>query len=55
VDLSILYHFPPKVIWLKLGNTSTKNIATELVKRKSVIAEFIVNQKEGVLKIDSGF
>ena len=55
VDLSILYHFPPKVIWLKLGNTSTKYIATELVKRKSVIAEFIVNQEEGVLKIDSGF
>jgi predicted nuclease of predicted toxin-antitoxin system len=55
VDLSILFHFPPKVIWLKLGNTSTKNIASELIKRKSVIEEFIVNQDEGVLKIDSGF
>lgn len=53
VDLSILYRFPPKVIWLKLGNTSTKNIASELVTRKTVIEEFILNQEEGVLKIDS--
>lgn len=55
VDFSTLYDFPPKVIWLKFGNNSTKNITSELIKRKSVIEEFIENQDEGVLKIDSGF
>ncbi len=55
VDLSILLKSPPKVFWLRLGNSSTKFIAQTLLSRKNEILDFLSNEQEGILKIDSGF
>lgn len=55
VDLSILLKSPPKVLWLRLGNTSTKSIAQTLLSRKSEILDFLSHEQEGILKLESGF
>jgi len=33
-DLSLLFGFPPKVIWLRFGNSSTSKIAAVLTQKK---------------------
>ncbi len=37
---SFLYGFPPKVIWLRMGNCSTVNIEAALRKHHTAILEF---------------
>ncbi|MDX5339810.1 MAG: DUF5615 family PIN-like protein [Cyclobacteriaceae bacterium] len=53
VDLSLLYKSPPKVIWLRIGNSSTRNIAQVIKSKKTEIEEFLSNSKDGILKIES--
>jgi predicted nuclease of predicted toxin-antitoxin system len=42
-DMSILKGTPPKVIWLRLGNTTTDNLVACLKKNLDLIKEFIEN------------
>ncbi|WMJ75560.1 DUF5615 family PIN-like protein [Cytophagaceae bacterium ABcell3] len=44
-DLTVLKGHPPKIIWLRSGNTSTKFLADLLIKNKSIIYDFL-NLKE---------
>jgi predicted nuclease of predicted toxin-antitoxin system len=55
VDLSLLFGFPPKVIWLRLGNSSTNRIANVLINKKLEIYDFLKNEVEGILKVESAF
>jgi predicted nuclease of predicted toxin-antitoxin system len=55
VDLSLVFGFPPKVIWLKLGNSSTDRIAKTLLNKKDEINDFLKNEVEGILKMESAF
>src|SRR5688500_12130291 len=38
---SFLYGYPPKVVWVRLGNCSTADVERVLRKSAEVIAEFI--------------
>jgi len=40
-DLSVIKGIPPKIIWLRIGNTSTINIAKVLIENLELIREFI--------------
>lgn len=40
-DLTILKGHPPKVIWLRTGNTSTNFLADPLIKNQDVINNFL--------------
>ncbi len=40
-DLVTLYGHPPKVVWLRVGNTSTDNLITLLQKHAGNITAFI--------------
>ena len=40
-DLSVIKGIPPKIIWLRIGNTSTVNIAKVLIDNLELIREFI--------------
>ncbi|WP_215223385.1 DUF5615 family PIN-like protein [Echinicola shivajiensis] len=54
-ELSNIKGHPPKIIWLRMGNTTTKSIAEKMISMKSVIADFILSddQKElACLEID---
>lgn len=42
-DLSNLNGHPPKIIWLRTGNTTTENIANILIDKKELIKDFITN------------
>ncbi len=55
VDLSLLFGFPPKVIWLRLGNSSTGRIAKVMISKKGEIEDFLKNEVEGILKLESAF
>ena len=44
-DLAKLYGPPPKIIWLRTGNTTSNYIAQLLTIRAEVIHEFIENPK----------
>jgi predicted nuclease of predicted toxin-antitoxin system len=40
-DLQLLKGFPPKIIWLRIGNSSTLNIQSKLINNKEAILEFL--------------
>jgi len=42
-DLGLLKGHPPKVIWLRLGNTSTQNIEQSLRKNFDLIKAFLTD------------
>lgn len=50
-DLSIIRGYPPKVIWLRTGNQTTKNIAEILKAEVSAINLFLRSEEAGVLEI----
>ncbi len=43
-DLSLLHGFPPKVIWLRLGNLRTSQIVEILDRNFDAIQEFLSNE-----------
>ena len=51
-DLSLLFGFPPKVIWLRFGNSSTSKIAAVLTQKNKEIQIFLKNEVEGILKVE---
>ena len=40
-DLSLVKGIPPKIIWLRIGNTSTRNIVKTLRDNNDLIKEFL--------------
>ena len=54
-DLATLYGHPPKIIWLRFGNTSTQHLAARLLERADLINSFISDPsyaEVGCLEID---
>lgn len=50
-SLANLYGFPPKVVILRLGNSSTKTIASVLTSKASDIENFYLSETYGLLEI----
>lgn len=50
-ELQLVRGFPPKVIWLRMGNTSTLNILNKLVDKRDVLQSFEENVDLGILEI----
>ena len=54
-DLQLIYGHPPKIIWLRIGNTSTENLVN-IFNSKHKLIEGFVNSTEfediGCLEID---
>ncbi|MBN8572137.1 MAG: DUF5615 family PIN-like protein [Ignavibacteria bacterium] len=52
-ELSNLKGYPPKIIWLRCGNTSTQNIAEKLKSHYSLINTFLYENadEQGCLEI----
>ncbi len=51
--IQTLYSFPPKIIWLRIGNLSTNKIASKLLDLESEIMMFLLDAEAGVLEITS--
>jgi predicted nuclease of predicted toxin-antitoxin system len=50
-DRSVLLGFPPKVIWIQTGNTTTDNIKQLLMKSSLAIEYFEKDKETGCLKL----
>ena len=51
IDLSVLNGFPPKIIWLRIGNSATANIVQVLKHNYVIINEFLLSTENGFLEI----
>ncbi len=51
VDLNIIRGIPPKIIWLKTGNLTTRSITKLLHKNKISLIEFLESDGLGILEI----
>lgn len=54
-DFVTLFGHPPKVVWLRCGNTTTNHIATLLKHHKSTLEKFLLDSDYahvGCLEID---
>ncbi|MDX2172331.1 MAG: DUF5615 family PIN-like protein [Bacteroidota bacterium] len=51
IDISLLKGFPPKIIWLKMGNTSTENLAKQLRENFILIKHFLEQDDLSFLEI----
>ena len=54
IDLATLKGTPPKIIWLRFGNSSNLKIANKLPSNKEAINDFIINTNSEIyfLEID---
>lgn len=50
-DWQVLKGFPPKIIWLRLGNTPTKILANRIIKEKEQILRMANDPELGVLEL----
>lgn len=50
-DFSSVFGHPPKVIWLRCGNSSTKSICRILIRKSELIKEFMKDNTLSVLEI----
>ena len=50
-DMSVLRGFPPKVIWLQLGNCTTRDLETVLRRHHTAVYDFASDPTAGVLVI----
>lgn len=51
-DLSIIRGFPPKIIWLRIGNTNTNNLADVIINNTRHITDFVNEADFGCLEIN---
>ena len=49
-DLNTLYGFPPKIIWIRTGNTTTKNLEI-IFKDKFELIKLFIEEDYGCLEI----
>ena len=55
-ELATLYGHPPKIVWLRFGNTTTQNLTEKLALKADIILEFLTtNQYADIatLEVDS--
>lgn len=50
-DFSSVFGHPPKVIWLRLGNSATNTISHILIRKSELIKEFMNDSTLSVLEI----
>lgn len=50
-DLSIVHGFPPKVIWLRLGNCTSRQVEQALRRNRATILALIEDAESGVLEL----
>ena len=47
----LLNGFPPKIIWLRCGNVTTRTLAHKLNAHEKLLLKFFHDKKEGVIEI----
>ncbi len=50
-DLQLLKGHPPKIIWLRFGNSSNLKVINKLIESREAIESFLSNPDLGILEI----
>jgi predicted nuclease of predicted toxin-antitoxin system len=50
-DLTALYGFPPKIIWIRSGNLKTDEVANLLINNQKEIQDFLEDEDLGCFEI----
>ena len=50
-ELQLMNGFPPKIIWLRFGNSNNLKVANKLVSNLESITNFFSNEEKGLLEI----
>jgi predicted nuclease of predicted toxin-antitoxin system len=50
-NIASFYNTRPRIIWLRIGNATTKEIANVLLAKKQEIINFIQANEAGILEI----
>lgn len=50
-ELGLLLGFPPKVIWLRMGNCTTTQVEQAIRENLPAIERLVANPELGILKI----
>ena len=53
-DLAALLGIPPKVVWLRIGNSSTSVVRELILKNNAIILNFAEHQEAAVLELRVG-
>lgn len=48
-ELSMLHGFPPKLLWLRIGNCRTSDVEELIRSNQSVIAQLVADHQRGIL------
>jgi predicted nuclease of predicted toxin-antitoxin system len=51
LELQTMKGFPPKVIWLRFGNSNNLRVANKLLDNRQKIKYFILDPKKGTIEI----
>lgn len=51
IDISILNGFPPKIIWMRTGNTTSDIITQKFKLHENVIKEFLSDNENAYLEL----
>lgn len=51
VELQNLYGHPPKIVWLRMGNVTTQDVAKRLTQLQASLMAFSEDEQSGVLEI----
>ena len=51
IDISTLRGFPPKIILLRMGNTSTEKIISRILTDSKLISNFLISEDTAFLEI----
>lgn len=52
IDISVLRGFPPKIIWLRIGNSTTDKIIQTLRNNHLIITDFLLSAENAYLEIN---
>jgi len=52
IDFAIMRSYPPKIIWLRFGNSSNLKIVNKLLSNKENINDFLANSEIAFLEIE---
>ena len=50
-ELQLLKGYPPKIIWLRFGNSTNLKVTSKLLENESIIRSFLANVDLGILEI----
>ncbi len=50
-DLQLLKGYPPKIVWLRFGNTTNLKLTSKLLQNEAAIKSFVPNPHVGILEI----